>query len=468
MDIGSCVSSILRKRRKKMKNRIKTITFLMAVFMIFSTGISYGTKMTSDPQIKTRGLVFNTGTSSDQIRMLKDFFRAKGEANVAWGYDYDNRTKDLVRSYQRQVGLGVDGIAGRSTIDRINKDIRDNNVQLGLRVPEINFKGDLVLINKSSNTLYFLKDGIVHDSYPVATGKTAYLTPNGRFKLVVKYKNPAWGGAGISAPIPGGAPNNPLGKRWMGLDYGGGGKYGIHGNANASSIGTYASLGCVRMFNPDSEKLYEKLHTGTPIWIGDENLLQSYGVKFKSNYIAKKLDKKEEVVPQKPVYLKINGENVKLNDPVIIKNGTSYYPFREILEFIDAQVSWDNESKTAKGVLGENFVSFQLGKNEYINNDIYKYLPEGQRVFIENDKTYIPIRNLMEALGFEVSWEDASRTVLVNEIIKEEIIEEEIFDYEDDFIEEENLQEELFEEENEIFEEDNEDDLYNEEENLKI
>ncbi len=235
----------------------------------------------SKTRIETRGLVYKTGISSDGIRLLKDFFRARKEANVPYGYHYDNRTRELVRNYQKSKGLGVDGIAGPQTIASINKDISQMDFKWKLRKPQISPKGDMIIINKSSNTLYFFRNGLINESYPVATGKTSDLTPNGKFKIVVKYKNPYWGGAGRYAPVAGGAPNNPLGKRWLGISLGGGGVYGVHGNAQPSSIGTYASLGCVRMFNSDVERLYEKVRINTPIWIGNEPLLESYGVKFK-------------------------------------------------------------------------------------------------------------------------------------------------------------------------------------------
>lgn len=403
----------------KINIKIKAITFLLVIFIAFSNSISYATDMTSNPQIDTRGLVFNTGISSDQIRLLKDFFRARGEKNVPWGYNYDNRTKELVREYQKSNGLKADGIAGKTTIDRINKEIIDSNFIIGLRTVSTDIKGDMVIINKSSNTLYFLKDGVTEESYPVATGKTVDLTPNGRFKIVVKFKNPRWGGAGVSDPIAGGAPNNPLGTRWIGISYGGGGRYGVHGNSNPRSIGTYASLGCVRMFNEDVEKFYDKVKMNTPIWIGNEEILESYGVKFKSNYREKEIVK-EENIPQPKINVQLNGQIIELKDPIINRNGTTYYPFREILQLINAQVIWDSEDKRVIGILDDNYIEFKLNSNEYVNNYEYKYLPEGQKVFTNNDKTYIPIRNLMEGLGYEVYWEESTSTIILNAILSED------------------------------------------------
>lgn len=403
-----------------MKNNIKlkVMSIIALVFTLFLSSVSYGTEMTSNPQIQSRGLVFNTGISSDQIRLIKDFFRASNYKDVPWGYSYDARTKELVREYQKSKGLGVDGIAGNATIKAMNKDISDNRLEIGLRIPYTDVKGEMIIVNKSSNTLYFLKDGKILESYPVATGKTTDLTPNGQFKTVIKFKNPSWGGAGVSDPIAGGAPNNPLGTRWIGISYGGGGKYGMHGNSNPRSIGTDASLGCVRLFNEDVEKLYEKVKMNIPVWMAPEDILESYGVKFKYNNIPRPEEPKP-VIPEKPkptpvdVNILLNGETLILENPILNKEGTTYYPFREILEFIDAAIIWDDDLKRATGILNEKFVEFQLGNNEYIDSEGNKSLPKGKEVFTTKGKTYVPIRNLMESLGYYVSWEPSTNTIVL-------------------------------------------------------
>ncbi len=402
-----------------MKNNIKIkgiILALLSLIIIGSLDYSYGINETSNPVIINRGLVFNTGRSSDQIRLLKDFFRARGEKNVPWGYDYDHRTKELVRNYQREIGLSQDGIVGRKTMESINREIRNRNYKMGLRIPYMDISGDMILINKSSNTLYLMRSGIIQESYPVATGKTSQLTPDGKHRVITKGKDPSWGGAGISEPIAGGAPNNPLGSRWIGISYGGGWKYGVHGNSNPSSIGSYASLGCVRMFNADVEKLYEKVKKGTPVWIGDEYTLMKYGVKFKSNYKEGKKPK-EEIKYSKAV-IKLNGKLINLQSPIINNEGRTYYPFRELLEVIGAKASWDGENRIAIGELDDNIVSFYPDSNRYNVNGLDKYLEKDQRVFIHRGKTYIPIRNLMQAFNYKVDWEESSRTILINGEIK--------------------------------------------------
>jgi lipoprotein-anchoring transpeptidase ErfK/SrfK len=120
-------------------------------------------------------------------------------------------------------------------------------------------------IVKKQNKLFVTKNGTVIRSFSVATGKRKDLTPTGTFEVVIKLKNPWYSAKGIR----GGDPHNPLGTRWLGLNALGtdGTKYGIHGTNNPSSIGRYASSGCVRMNNADVEWLYDRIPAGTKVII---------------------------------------------------------------------------------------------------------------------------------------------------------------------------------------------------------
>lgn len=231
------------------------------------------------------GLSLNEGKVSENVLRLKTFLTLEGYTGLDLNYYFDTATKNAVKEYQKSSGLVVDGSVGKNTFTKINSDLKENQ----MIIPEISidFSKEIpenvwLVINKSSNTLYHLKGKDVIMKYPVATGKNASYTPEGQFSIVVKSVNPSWGGLGGKyKPIKGGASNNPLGKRWLGLSVGGGGKYGIHGNAAPGSIGTYASLGCIRMNNSDVEYLYDLLPKGTNVWIGREEKLKELGLTFK-------------------------------------------------------------------------------------------------------------------------------------------------------------------------------------------
>src|SRR5215217_6840583 len=67
---------------------------------------------------------------------------------------------------------------------------------------------------------------------------------------------------GPAAVIPGGSPRNPMGAAALTLA---GDRYAIHGTNRPSSIGTFASAGCVRMLNEDVLELFDKVSIGTPV-----------------------------------------------------------------------------------------------------------------------------------------------------------------------------------------------------------
>ena len=107
-------------------------------------------------------------------------------------------------------------------------------------------------------------------TYPIAVGQAGLETPAGRYAIHSKAVNPAWSvpnspwaGSLAGSVIPGGAPNNPLKARWLGVYDG----VGVHGTDARYSIGSNASHGCIRMLVEDVIKLYDQVPIGTPIFI---------------------------------------------------------------------------------------------------------------------------------------------------------------------------------------------------------
>jgi L,D-transpeptidase catalytic domain/Putative peptidoglycan binding domain len=128
--------------------------------------------------------------------------------------------------------------------------------------------GPIVVIRRGSNQLLLYdRTNLVH-TFKVATGRAQYPTPTGDFAVVDMQRNPWWRppssdwAKGLK-PIPPG-PGNPLGTRWMGLSAPG---VGIHGTPDAASVGYSASHGCIRMYVPDAEWLFDHVQVGTPVFI---------------------------------------------------------------------------------------------------------------------------------------------------------------------------------------------------------
>ena len=125
------------------------------------------------------------------------------------------------------------------------------------------------MVKTSERRLYFVVGNGQAIRYPVAVGRPASngraprrstastSSPPGRPPTRSGQDNPK-----LPNVIPGGASNNPMGPRAMTLS---GGEYAIHGTNRPYSIGTFASYGCIRMYNQDIVDLFERVGVGTEV-----------------------------------------------------------------------------------------------------------------------------------------------------------------------------------------------------------
>jgi len=160
---------------------------------------------------------------------------------------YDPLCVSSVKEFQRKNWLDPTGIVDRNTWKAL---------AAGIKAPVVRASGPVrqgevsLLIDTEKLELTVLIDGQPWKTYPVAVGRWNSMTPVGEWKIVDKgYET---GGA--------------FGTRWMALDVPWGG-YGIHGTNRPWSIGSYASLGCVRMFNEHIEEIFDMIPIGTRVKI---------------------------------------------------------------------------------------------------------------------------------------------------------------------------------------------------------
>ncbi|NLY77951.1 MAG: murein L,D-transpeptidase [Tissierellia bacterium] len=218
-----------------------------------------------------------------------DYKEAQLIEHISKGYNGGNlEQRNLLLKFQAKYNLTVDGIIGKET----NKALREKDKRVVDKVPqEIKEKEWFIVINKDKKILTVYNYGEVYEKYPVALGKKSSPTPDYKFIIINKFVNPYWGGMGGKyKPVRGGAPNNPLGKRWLGLStekYWG---YGIHGNSSPFSIGKYISSGCIRMINEDVEELFEYIPISTDVWIGTEEVLKQWGVEQYLEYYERRIE----------------------------------------------------------------------------------------------------------------------------------------------------------------------------------
>ena len=127
-----------------------------------------------------------------------------------------------------------------------------------------------VILNIPEYTLRLVDGTTLLKEYEVAVGTAIEQTPVGNFAVFFKEKNPTWhpaSGFEDKTPVPPG-PNNPLGSRWIEFAP----AFGIHGTHKVWTVDYPISGGCVRMYNPDVEELYDRVEIGTIVRVVYETI----------------------------------------------------------------------------------------------------------------------------------------------------------------------------------------------------
>lgn len=122
-----------------------------------------------------------------------------------------------------------------------------------------------ITIDLSDRQLRLTDGEQVIATYPVAVGRSGWPTPTGEFEVQQMIRDPAWMNPFTGEVIDGGAPHNPLGRFWIGFWTDGTNWVGMHGTPNPETVGTYASHGCVRLYNEDIQTLFDRVTMGTPV-----------------------------------------------------------------------------------------------------------------------------------------------------------------------------------------------------------
>ncbi len=110
----------------------------------------------------------------------------------------------------------------------------------------------------------------------------------------------------------------------------------------------------------------------------------------------------------------VDGKNVSFPDvkPQIIQ-GRTLVPLRSVFETLGGNVEWNQSNKTATITVRANSLDIKIGSDVLVLNN--KKLAQKLDVPAQllNSRTMIPLRYAAEALGFNVQWDNNSRTVKI-------------------------------------------------------
>ncbi len=141
------------------------------------------------------------------------------------------------------------------------------------------------------------------------------------------------------------------------------------------------------------------------------------------------------------------GEIMENDVAPIIRNDRTMLPARFVAENLGAAVEWDAEARVVTVKSDEVEIKLTIDSAVATVNGVEETLDSP--AFIENDRTYTPVRYIAEKLGATVEWNDEFKMVIIvaaaEEVVEEEAAEEEAT--EEEAAEEEAAEEEATEEE---------------------
>ncbi|PLX35207.1 MAG: hypothetical protein C0604_00365 [Clostridiales bacterium] len=114
------------------------------------------------------------------------------------------------------------------------------------------------------------------------------------------------------------------------------------------------------------------------------------------------------------IELVVDGKNITDIAFPIIENDRTLVPLRFVSEEIGAQVIWDGEKRSVQINKGEKRILFWIGSHLVDYGDGEPFGIGDVAPISVNDRTYVPLRLLGNALGIGVDWNGDERTVIVD------------------------------------------------------
>ncbi len=111
----------------------------------------------------------------------------------------------------------------------------------------------------------------------------------------------------------------------------------------------------------------------------------------------------------------VNGVKLEFTDNVTPfideQSERTLVPMRDIFEAVGAVVQWDESTQTVIAVKDSSFVTLQIGSEKAFVNSEEKQLDV--KALIKDDRTFVPLRFVSEALGAAVEWDNDNYTVVI-------------------------------------------------------
>lgn len=100
------------------------------------------------------------------------------------------------------------------------------------------------------------------------------------------------------------------------------------------------------------------------------------------------------------------------SEPFIDENGRTQLPIRAIGEELGFSVDWDSVLKKITLTKNDQTIVFHMGSNEFTKNG--ETIKMDTTPMLVNDRTFVPLRFLCEAVGYTVEYTDRTKVIEAN------------------------------------------------------
>lgn len=107
----------------------------------------------------------------------------------------------------------------------------------------------------------------------------------------------------------------------------------------------------------------------------------------------------------------LNGATKTMDVAPIIRNSRTMLPVRYVAEALGAEIAWDGTTSTATLKTADTEIKITVGAATATVNG--QAVTLDSPAFIENDRTYMPVRFVAETLGGTVAWDGATSTATI-------------------------------------------------------
>lgn len=119
------------------------------------------------------------------------------------------------------------------------------------------------------------------------------------------------------------------------------------------------------------------------------------------------------VVVVQSISVTVDGDVIRFEgQPPVERDGMVLVPLRGVFERLGASVLYDGPSRSIRALKGTTEVLLRLGSTDAYVNGQRQVLAQPAQT--QNGTTLVPLRFVSEALGAQVAWRGASKTVVIN------------------------------------------------------